>query len=151
MGAGPSLYKKLTYDPVKDFEPVFRFPDTPLVLLVPKSSPYKTAADLIAAAKAKPGKLNFGNAGVGSTSHLIAALFEAKAGIDVIQVPYKGAAPAMNDLIAGQVDAMGRERRRVSTLALSSFTSSFGVIWSDSSKARIRASISARRPRFSAT
>lgn len=106
MGAAPSLYKKLTYDPVKDFDPVFRFPDTPLVLLVPKTSPYQTAADLIAAAKAKPGKLNFGNAGVGSTSHLIAALFEAKAGIDVTPVPYKGAAPAMNDLIAGQVDAM---------------------------------------------
>lgn len=106
MGAAPSLYKKLTYDPVKDFETVFRFPDTPLVLLVPKASPYQTAADLIAAAKAKPGKLNFGNAGVGSTSHLIAALFEAKAGIDVVSVPYKGAAPAMNDLIAGQVEAM---------------------------------------------
>jgi tripartite-type tricarboxylate transporter receptor subunit TctC len=106
MGAAPSLYKKLTYDPVKDFEPVFRFPDTPLVLLVPKSSPYKTAADLIAAAKKSPGKLNFGNAGAGSTSHLIAALFENKAGIDVVSVPYKGAAPAMNDLIAGQVDAM---------------------------------------------
>ncbi len=106
MGAAPSLYKKLSYDPVKDFEAVFRFPDTPLVLLVPKASAYQTAADLIAAAKARPGKLNFGNAGVGSTSHLIAALFEAKAGIDVASVPYKGAAPAMNDLIAGQVDAM---------------------------------------------
>jgi len=131
MGAGPSLYKKLTYDPVKDFEPVFRFPDTPLVLLVPKASPYKTAADLIAAAKAKPGKLNFGNAGVGSTSHLIAALFEAKAGIDVIQVPYKGAAPAMNDLIAGQVDAMFDQSNtalpqvsggRVNAIALTSVT-----------------------------
>ena len=131
MGAGPSLYKKLTYDPVKDFEPVFRFPDTPLVLLVPKASPYKTAADLIAAAKAKPGKLNFGNAGVGSTSHLIAALFEAKAGIDVIQVPYKGAAPAMNDLIAGQVDAMFDQSTtalpqvsggRVNAIALTSVT-----------------------------
>lgn len=106
MSAAPALYKKLTYDPVKDFEPVFRFPDTPLVLLVPKSSPYKTAADLIAFAKKNPGKLNFGNAGVGSTSHLIAALFASKAGIQVTQVPYKGAAPAMNDLIAGQVDAM---------------------------------------------
>jgi tripartite-type tricarboxylate transporter receptor subunit TctC len=106
MSAAPALYKKLTYDPVKDFEPVFRFPDTPLVLLVPKSSPYKTAAELIAYAKKNPGKLNFGNAGVGSTSHLIAALFASKAGIQVTQVPYKGAAPAMNDLIAGQVDAM---------------------------------------------
>lgn len=106
MAAAPSLYKKLTYDPVKDFDPVFRFPDTPLVLLVPKSSPFKSADDLIAYAKKNPGKLNFGNAGVGSTSHLIAALFESKAGIDIVSVPYKGAAPAMNDLIAGQVDAM---------------------------------------------
>jgi len=106
MGAAPSLYKKLSYDPVKDFDAVFRFPDTPLVLLVPKSSPYKTADDLIAAAKAAPKKINFGNAGVGSTSHLIAALFEAKARIDVTQVSYKGAAPAMNDLVGGQVDAM---------------------------------------------
>lgn len=106
MGAGPSLYKKLNYDPVKDFESVFRFPDTPLVLLVGANSPYKSAADLIAAAKANPGKLNFGNAGVGSTSHLIAALFESRAGIDVTQVAYKGAAPALNDLVGGQVDAM---------------------------------------------
>ncbi|MEY5097941.1 MAG: hypothetical protein RJA36_660 [Pseudomonadota bacterium] len=106
MGAGPALYKKLSYDPVKDFQAVFRFPDTPLVLLVGKNSPYKTAADLIAAAKAKPGKINFGNAGAGSTSHLIAALFEAKAGIDVTSIAYKGAAPALNDLISGQVDAM---------------------------------------------
>ncbi len=106
MGAGPSLYKKLAYDPVKDFEAVFRFPDTPLVLLVGKSSPYKNAAELIAAAKANPKKINFGNAGIGSTSHLIAALFEARAGIDVTPVSYKGAAPALNDLIGGQVDAM---------------------------------------------
>lgn len=106
MGAGPSLYKKLAYDPVKDFEAVFRFPDTPLVLLVGKNSPYKNAADLIAAAKANPKKINFGNAGIGSTSHLIAALFEARAGIDVTPVSYKGAAPALNDLIGGQVDAM---------------------------------------------
>jgi tripartite-type tricarboxylate transporter receptor subunit TctC len=106
MGAAPSLYKKLSYDPVKDFDAVFRFPDTPLVLLVSKNSPYKTAADLIAAAKANPKKLNFGNAGIGSTSHLIAALFEARAGIDVTPIAYKGAAPAMADLIGGQVDAM---------------------------------------------
>ncbi len=106
MGAGPALYKKLSYDPVKDFEAVFRFPDTPLVMLVGKKSPYKNAGELVAAAKAQPGKINFGNAGVGSTSHLIAALFAARAGIDVTQVAYKGAAPAINDLIGGQVDAM---------------------------------------------
>ena len=106
MGAAPSLYKKLGYDPVKSFDAVMRFPDTPMVLLVPKSSPYKNAAELIDFAKNNPGKLNFGNAGAGSTSHLITALFESVAGIDTLSVPYKGTAPAMNDLIAGQVDAM---------------------------------------------
>lgn len=106
MGAGPALYKKLAYDPVKSFEAVLRFPDTPLVLLVGANSRFKSVTDLIAEAKAKPGSINFGNAGVGSTSHLIAALFEAKAGINVQSVSYKGAAPALNDLIGGQVDAM---------------------------------------------
>ncbi len=106
MGAAPSLYKKLAYHPVKDFEPVFRFPDTPLVLLVGKNSPYKTAAELIAFGKKNPGKLNFSNAGIGSTSHLVAALFASRAGMEITSVSYKGAAPAMTDLIAGQVDAM---------------------------------------------
>ncbi|QHJ01263.1 tripartite tricarboxylate transporter substrate binding protein BugD [Xylophilus rhododendri] len=106
MGAAPALYKKLAYDPVKDFEPVLRMPDTPLVLLVSTRSPYGSAAELIAYAKQNPGKLNFGNAGVGSTSHLVAALFASRAGIRITQVAYKGAGPAMNDLIAGQVDAM---------------------------------------------
>ncbi len=106
MGAGPALYKKLSYSPVKDFEAVFRFPDTPLVLLVGRNSPYKSADELIAAAKAEPGKINFSNAGVGSTSHLIAALFSSRAGITTTQVAYKGAGPAINDLIGGQVDAM---------------------------------------------
>jgi tripartite-type tricarboxylate transporter receptor subunit TctC len=106
MAAAPALYKKLSYDPARDFDPVFRFPDTPLVLLVSKSSPFKSVDELIAFAKKNPGKINFGNAGAGSTSHLIAALFESRAGIDTVSVPYKGAAPAMNDLIAGQVNAM---------------------------------------------
>lgn len=131
MGAAPSLYKKLGYDPVKDFDAVFRFPDTPLVLLVPKSSPYKSADALIAAAKAAPNKINFGNAGVDSTSHLIAALFESRAGIQVTSVSYKGAAPAMNDLVGGQVDAMFDQSNtalpqvtggRVHAIALTSLT-----------------------------
>ncbi|WP_415267185.1 tripartite tricarboxylate transporter substrate-binding protein [Acidovorax sacchari] len=106
MGAAPALYKKLAYDPVKDFEPVLRFPDTPLVLLVGKNSPYRSAEELIAFGKKNPGALNFGNAGVGSTSHLVAALFASRAGIEITSVSYKGAAPAMTDLIAGQLDAM---------------------------------------------
>lgn len=106
MGAAPALYKKLSYDPVKDFDAVLRFPDTPLVLLVGTKSPHADAQALIDYGKKNPGKLNFSNAGVGSTSHLVAALFASRAGIQITSVAYKGAAPAMNDLIAGQVDAM---------------------------------------------
>ncbi|WP_336621884.1 tripartite tricarboxylate transporter substrate-binding protein [Variovorax sp. J22R115] len=106
MAAAPSLYKKLPYDPMKDFEPVLRLPDTPLLLLVGVNSPYKTAQQLVAAAKAKPGTINFGNAGIGSTSHLVGALFAQRAGIEVTSVSYKGAAPAMVDVVSGQVDAM---------------------------------------------
>ncbi|MFC4275516.1 Bug family tripartite tricarboxylate transporter substrate binding protein [Achromobacter aloeverae] len=106
MAAGPSLYKHLSYDPVKDFKAVFRFPDTPLVLLVGEKSPYKTVSDLIADAKARPGAINFGNAGVGSTSHLVAALFASQAGIQITPIAYKGAGPALNDLMGGQVNAM---------------------------------------------
>jgi tripartite-type tricarboxylate transporter receptor subunit TctC len=106
MGAAPSLHNKLAYDPVRDFDPVFRFPDTPMVLMVGAKSRFKSADDLIQYAKAHPEKLNFSNAGVGSTSHLIAALFASRAGIKITSVAYKGAGPALNDLISGQVDAM---------------------------------------------
>lgn len=106
MAAAPALYKKLSYDPVNDFEAVFRFPDTPLVLLVGDSSPFKTTDDIIAFGKKNPGKLNFSNAGVGSTSHLVAAMFANRAAIEVTSVAYKGAGPALNDLMGGQVDAM---------------------------------------------
>jgi tripartite-type tricarboxylate transporter receptor subunit TctC len=106
MAAAPSLYERLQYDPVKDFNAVFRFPDTPLVLLVGARSPYKDVKTLVDYARANPGKLNFGNAGVGSTSHLVAAMFAGKAGIQITPIAYKGAGPAMNDLMGGQVDAM---------------------------------------------
>lgn len=106
MAAAPSLYKSLPYDPVNDFEAVFRFPDTPLVLLVGASSPYQSVTDLIAYGKNNPGKLNFSNAGVGSTSHLVAAMFADKAGIEITPIAYKGAGPALNDLMGNQVDAM---------------------------------------------
>ncbi|SFP91812.1 tripartite tricarboxylate transporter substrate-binding protein [Variovorax sp. 770b2] len=106
MAAAPSLYKKLPYDPAKDFEPVFRLPDTPLILLVAVNSPNKTVQQLVTGARAKPGTINFGNAGVGSTSHLVGALFAQRANIEVTSVSYKGAAPAMVDVLSGQVDAM---------------------------------------------
>jgi len=106
MGAAPALYKKLAYDPVKDFAPVFRFPDTPLVLMVRKDHPAKDIKALVDFGKANPDKLFISNAGVGSSSHLIAALFATSAGIKITQVPYKGAGPALVDVIGGQVDGI---------------------------------------------
>jgi tripartite-type tricarboxylate transporter receptor subunit TctC len=106
MAAAPSLYARLPYDPVKDFRAVFRFPDTPLVLLVGESSPYRSVSELIAYGKQHPGKLNFSNAGVGSTSHLVAAMFASQAGMEITPIAYKGAGPALNDLMGNQVDAM---------------------------------------------
>jgi tripartite-type tricarboxylate transporter receptor subunit TctC len=106
MAAAPAMYADLSYDPKTDFAAVFRFPDTPLVLMVNKDSPYGSLADVLAAAKEKPGELLFGNAGVGSTSHLVAAMFAAEAGIEITEVPYPGAGPALTDLVGGRLDAM---------------------------------------------
>jgi tripartite-type tricarboxylate transporter receptor subunit TctC len=106
MGAAPALYKKLGYDPVKDFAPVFRFPDTPMVLMVRKDHPAKDIQALVDYGRKNPGKLFISNAGMGSSSHLIAALFASSAGMKVSLVPYKGAGPALIDVIGGQVDGM---------------------------------------------
>jgi tripartite-type tricarboxylate transporter receptor subunit TctC len=106
MGAAPALYKKLGYDPVRDFDAVFRFPDTPLVLMVRSAHPIKDIAGLIDFSKKNPEKLFISNAGMGSTSHLIAALVANSAGIKVTMVPYKGAGPALVDVIGGQIDGI---------------------------------------------
>ncbi|MEN9537819.1 MAG: hypothetical protein RLZZ126_54 [Pseudomonadota bacterium] len=106
MGAAPALYKKLSYDPVKDFDAVFRFPDTPLVLLVRNDHPARSIQELVDYSKKNPEKVFISNAGVGSSSHLIAALFANAAGIKPSLVAYKGAGPALIDVIGGQVDGM---------------------------------------------
>lgn len=106
IAAAPSLYSRLPYDSEKDFAAVARFPNTPLVLLVNAESSFKSARDLIEEAKARPGKLNFGNAGIGSTSHLVESLFASRAGVKFTSVPYKGIPPAISDLMGGFVDAV---------------------------------------------
>jgi tripartite-type tricarboxylate transporter receptor subunit TctC len=106
MGAAPALYKKLNYDPIKDFEAVFRFPDTPLVLMVRNSHPAKDIKGLVEFGKQNPNKLTIGNAGVGSSSHLIAALVANSVETKVTMVPYRGAGPALIDVIGGQIDGM---------------------------------------------
>ena len=106
QAANLSLYKNVRYDPVTDFVPVHGMSETPLMLMVNPSRPYKTVPELIAYAKANPGKLNFGSAGPGTATHLTAELFQTAAGIKMTHVPYRGSAPALTDLMAGSIDLM---------------------------------------------
>jgi len=102
----PSLYTKLPYDTQKDFSPIAVVASAPNALVANKDFPAKTVADLIAMAKKEPGKLSFGSAGIGGANHLSGELFKQMAGVDIVHVPYKGAAPAMNDLIGGHIPIM---------------------------------------------
>jgi len=102
---GPHLIKNVGYDPLKDFDYITVAVQAPNVLAVPTSSPHKTFADLLKFMKANPGKMSFASAGNGTSDHLTAALFWQETGTEAVHVPYKGGAPAMQDLIAGTVDA----------------------------------------------
>lgn len=102
----PHLYTTLGFDPVKDFEFVARVYTVPSFLVVPASSPAKSAQELVALAKKEPGKFNFGSGGVGSSQHLFGVMFNKAANIDVVHIPYKGTSPAEAALVAGQVDFM---------------------------------------------
>jgi tripartite-type tricarboxylate transporter receptor subunit TctC len=102
----PHTLPKLGYDPIKAFEPVKLVASAPLVLEVRPSLPVNTVAELIALAKSKPGKLTYASFGNGSAAHLAGEMFKSAAGIDIVHVPYKGSAPALTDLLGGQVDMM---------------------------------------------
>jgi tripartite-type tricarboxylate transporter receptor subunit TctC len=102
----PGLYRKLPFDPVKDFDGVIAAVSGSYVLAVAADAPFKTVSELIAHARANPGKLTYGSAGIGSTLHLAAEFFKRAAGVDILHVPYKGAAQATTDLIGGQVQMM---------------------------------------------
>jgi len=97
------VYKKLPYDPLKDFEPVALVASGPYVLVVNPQLPVHSIRELIAAAKAQPGKIDYASSGNGSAQHLVSALFASMAGIELNHVPYKGSGPAMQDLLGGQV------------------------------------------------
>jgi tripartite-type tricarboxylate transporter receptor subunit TctC len=98
-----SLYKKMPFDPIKDFAPLTRVANVPNLLVANPNQPFKSVKDLIAYAKANPGKVNFGSSGNGSSIHLSGELFKSMAKVDMQHVPYKGSAPAMTDLIGGQI------------------------------------------------
>jgi tripartite-type tricarboxylate transporter receptor subunit TctC len=97
------LYQKVNYDPVKSFSPIIQVGYLPNVLVVHPSVPAKTVKELIAYAKANPGKLAFASSGSGASSHLAGVLFNMRAGTDIQHIPYKGTGPALNDLLGGQV------------------------------------------------
>lgn len=132
-----SLYTKMTYSLTRDFVPITVLAYVPNVVVIhPKYTSINTLADLMAYAKANPGKLNFGSAGSGTTHHLAGELFKTMTGLDLTHVPYKGAGPMMQDLLAGQVDmafdgmstsAPQIKSGRLKALAVTTSTRSFAV------------------------
>ncbi len=101
-----ALYKKMPFDPVKDFAPLTRVANVPNLLVANPNQPFKTVKDLIAYAKANPGKVNFGSSGSGSSIHLSGELFKSMAKVDMVHVPYRGSAPAVTDLLGNQIGIM---------------------------------------------
>ena len=99
----PLLYPSLPYDTFKDFSPISLLASSPNILLVRADSPFKTLVDVIAQAKAKPGSLSFAHSGTGTSTHFAGELLKSLAKVDILAVPYKGGAPAINDLIGGQI------------------------------------------------
>jgi tripartite-type tricarboxylate transporter receptor subunit TctC len=104
--AASKIYRSLPYDPAKELQPVTILAEVPNVLIVHPSVPAKDLKEFLALARDKPGALNFGSAGNGSSTHMIAELFKLKAKVDLTHVPYRGSAPALNDLIAGRIQLM---------------------------------------------
>ena len=106
MAIGPQLYKNVGYDPLRDLTPIARLCNYVNLLVVNANSPYRTLADLLAAARATPGALTYGSAGISSSNHLSGELLAMKAGVSMTHVPYRGSALAMNELLAGGLQFM---------------------------------------------
>ena len=106
ISSAPSNFKKLSYDPQRDLTPIALVANQPNILIVHPSVPVRNAKDFIARVKANPGKFTYGSSGIGATQHMSAELFAMMTGANILHVPYKGGAPAMVDLLAGQIDFM---------------------------------------------
>jgi tripartite-type tricarboxylate transporter receptor subunit TctC len=106
LATNQTLYRSLPYDPVKDFAPVSLVAMQPNILVVNPQLPVNSVTDLISYARKYPGKLNYASSGSGAAAHLAGELFKTMAGVDLVHVPYKGAQPALTDVIAGQVQVM---------------------------------------------
>jgi tripartite-type tricarboxylate transporter receptor subunit TctC len=106
LSANPALYKNLSYDSLRDFAPIAKAVDSPIVAVINPKLPVNSIKELIAYAKANPGKLNYGSAGVGNTLHLAAEMFCLVTGTKMTHIPYKGASQALTDLLGGSIQAM---------------------------------------------
>ena len=106
LASHPYLYKKLNYDPFKSFALVHAVTSSPLIMIARPEAPFNNVPEFIAYALKNPGKMNYASSGIGSTQHLLMSLLEKETGAQVVHVPYKGTAPALADLLAGNVDVM---------------------------------------------
>jgi tripartite-type tricarboxylate transporter receptor subunit TctC len=106
LAVNPTMFLKLNFNPAKDLMPICLIEKGPLVLMVPANSPFRSVKDIIAAAKASPGKLSFASGGLGGSHHLSGEMFKSLAGLSIVHIPYKGGAPATTDLMGGQIDMM---------------------------------------------
>jgi len=106
LAVNPALYASLPFDPLKDFAPIVLLSSQPLILVVSEKSPYKTLKEFVDGAKANPGRLNMASAGNGTIGHVGGELFQRRAGIKLTHVPYKGASPAVTDIMGGNVDCI---------------------------------------------
>ena len=106
FGANVSLYKRLGFDPIKDFTPIVLAATQPNILVVHPSLPVANVKELVALAKARPGQLNYSGSGMGAAAHLAAELFKSMTGTNIVHIPYKSAAPALTDLMAGETQLM---------------------------------------------
>jgi len=106
LAVNPALHEKPPYDPIRDFAPITLLATSSFIIVVTNSLPATSIKEFVALAKAKPGSLNYGSAGAGSSLHLTAEIFRQATGINIVHVPYKGTAPAITELIAGQVQVM---------------------------------------------
>jgi tripartite-type tricarboxylate transporter receptor subunit TctC len=106
MATNPHLYQNMTYDPIKDFDPISLIAMVPNILIAGKHTPYNTVQEFVAFAKANPGKITYGSSGIGTSLHLAGELFQKMTGAKMQHVPYRGAALAIQDLLAGQIDVV---------------------------------------------
>jgi tripartite-type tricarboxylate transporter receptor subunit TctC len=123
----PAMGAKLPYDPIKDFAPITLVTSLPYVLVVHPSLPVRNVKELLALARAKPGQLNFGSPGNGTTTHLATELLKMLAKVDAVHIPYKGVAPAVTDLLAGQVQFMSGDLSTMMPLVKSGRLRALGV------------------------